>query len=504
MMVLETQQSAMTLRDLFGNRVPAEIAGTTVADIASDSRRCRAGGLFLALRGAGSHGLEHLGEALRQGVSAIAWESCAGVTAPDVSGNAVCFEVQDLGATVGEIADRFFDQPSARMDVVGVTGTNGKTSCTYFLAQALEICGRSTGVIGTLGVGRAGALENVGLTTPAVVEVHRALATIRDAGGDTVAMEVSSHALDQGRVDAVRFKAAVFTNLTRDHLDYHGTIEKYAAAKERLFHTADLDHAVINCDDPFGVQLADRVCRETDLEVVRVGGALESRGASYVAIESVIATKNGLSLVVDTSWGAATIESPLWGQFNAENLALSLGLLLALGHSLADASNALQQIQPPPGRMEVFTPAVSGLPAVIVDYAHTPDALDKALRAARTHTSGKIWCVFGCGGERDKGKRPQMGRIAESAADTVIVTDDNPRGEDGDAIVTDILAGMAGTATAQRDRRSAITFAIEQAGEADVVLVAGKGHEDYQLVAGERLPFSDRELVRSILGTAHD
>lgn len=500
MMVLETQQSAMTLHDLFGNRVPEEIACTTIADIASDSRRCQAGGLFLALRGARSHGLEHLGDALKRGVSAVAWESCEGVTPPDISGNAVCFEVPELGARVGGIAARFFGQPSVHMDVVGVTGTNGKTSCTHFLAQALEICGRSTGVIGTLGAGRAGALENLGLTTPEVVEVHRALAAIQDAGGDTVAMEVSSHALDQGRVDAVRFKAAVLTNLTRDHLDYHGTIEDYAAAKERLFHTADLGHAVINCDDPFGAQLADRLSGETGLQVVRVGSNLPSRGGKYVAIESLVARTTGLSLMVDSSWGSATIESTLWGQFNVENLALSLGLLLALGHSLADAAAALQQIQPPPGRMEVFTPSVSGLPAVIVDYAHTPDALEKALRATRAHTSGNIWCVFGCGGERDKGKRPQMGRIAEAAADSVVITDDNPRNEDGDEIVGDILAGMADTATVQRDRRSAITFAIEQAGEGDVVLVAGKGHEDYQLVAGERLPYSDRELVRSILG----
>jgi UDP-N-acetylmuramoyl-L-alanyl-D-glutamate--2,6-diaminopimelate ligase len=410
----------------------------------------------------------------------------------------------DLGARLGGIADRFFASPSEVLDVVGVTGTNGKTSCTNLIAQALESCGRPSGIIGTLGSGRTGDLTDLGLTTPDVVEVHRALAAIREQGGEAVAMEVSSHALDQARVDAVRFRIAAFTNLTRDHLDYHGTFEAYAQAKQRLFAAPGLMCAVVNGDDPFGHRLLDQVC--ADVETVCVGRDRKVTADRHLTIGATHSASGGLSIDFESSWGNGRIESPLWGEFNADNLALSLAILLVLGIPLDQALSALSRTGAPAGRLEVFEALDrnSGLPTVVVDYAHTPDALAKALQAVRAHTQGRVGCVFGCGGERDSGKRPEMGEVAERLADFTIVTDDNPRGEGGDQIVAGIVAGMSATPRVERDRESAIRLALGETGAGDVILVAGKGHEDYQLIAGERRRYSDREVVRTLLGSHHD
>lgn len=484
-----------TLADVLGDAVPARHAGLAVGDICLDSRRSTPGSLFLACAGGRSHGLAHLADAEARGAAAVAYEPAPGLAPP--AGRIPVFPVPGLGERLGAIADGFFGRPSAQLKVIGVTGTNGKTTCTHLIAGALERGGLPAGLIGTLGRGRPGRLDHQGLTTPDVVEVHRGLAELGRAGVGHVAMEVSSHALEQGRVAGVRFDLAVFTNLTRDHLDYHGSMEAYGRSKARLFTRPGLRCAVINCGDGFGADLIGQL--PPGVESVAIGGPLAPRATRRLELRGLQAGPDGLVLEFDGSWGALRVHSRLWGRFNAENLALALGAVMALGLDPEDAGVAVGEVPAPPGRMEPFRSLRPG-PLVIVDYAHTPDALAKALEAVRAHAGGRVWCVFGCGGERDPGKRPLMGEVANRLADVILLTDDNPRGEDGDRIVADIARGMDRQPRVERDRERAIEQAVSQAREGDVVLVAGKGHEDYQMVGAERRALSDRDIVASLLG----
>jgi UDP-N-acetylmuramoyl-L-alanyl-D-glutamate--2,6-diaminopimelate ligase len=339
--------------------------------------------------------------------------------------------------------------------------------------------GRRGAYLGTIGHGRPGALAGAGLTTPDCVTVHRRLAESRDAGARTMSVEVSSHALDQGRVDGVRFDTAVFTNLTHDHLDYHGTLEAYGAAKARLFRTSGLRTAVVNVRDGFGRGLADTL--DPSLERVLFSTSNEiwaPAGSGWIRVPELRTTTAGLTLHVESSWGAGTLRSPLVGEFNAENLLAVLGVLLGWRVPLQQALVALATCVAPPGRMQAFGGGAQ--PLALVDYAHSPDALAKVLDAARAHARGRLICVFGCGGDRDPGKRPLMGALAEGRADLVVVTDDNPRTEDSRAIIEQILAGMRQPEAVHvvSDRAEAIHFALAEADAGDVVVVAGKGHED--------------------------
>jgi UDP-N-acetylmuramoyl-L-alanyl-D-glutamate--2,6-diaminopimelate ligase len=492
--------------------VPAELM---VSDITQDSRAVTPGAAFLACRGRTHHGVEFAPSAAAAGASAILWESDPQVVPPRLDDTIVVREIPQLHARLGEIADRFFDAPSAHLAVAGITGTNGKTTCACLLAQALGLLGRRTAYLGTLGVGMPGALRSLAHTTPDAVTLHRELSRLRELGADSVAMEVSSIALDQDRCAALRLRAAALTNLTRDHLDYHGDMQAYGAAKARLFAWPALSARVINADDRFGAALVQKWQR---LGAATLGGArlfLTSQrppeelaaqqlpdGADYVCARTVSATRAGLTLVLATSRGPARLDSALRGPFNAENLLTVLALLLAWDVPLAAACAALGRCTAPPGRMQVE--GGGALPLVLIDYAHTPDALAKALAAARAHCDGRLWCVFGCGGERDHGKRAQMGRIAAGSADVLIITDDNPRGEDPAAIAAAILQGVAASGGSDRaqlihDRTRAIDTAVAQAVAGDVVLVAGKGHEDYQIIGQQRRPFSDTAAVRSAL-----
>ncbi len=500
MMTAPGQNPGMTLGDLFGERVRPELAGLCVTDIAADSRQVSAGGLFLACRGRSGHGLDHLSQALERGAAAVAWEPQAAGTPSALAVPVPSFRVEDLGAALGELADHFFASPSSVLEVIGITGTNGKTTCTHLVASALEILQRPAGLIGTLGSGRPGSLRAGRLTTPDAVEVHRSLAQIRDAGAMVAVMEVSSHALDQGRVDGVRFRLAALTNLSREHLDYHGDMECYAEAKRRLFCWPGLGGAVINVDDDFGHALAAQLA-ET-MEVLSVGRSADAKQGNALRICSIETGPEGLAIEYEHAGERGQLRSQLWGEFNAENLAIALGVLIRLNIAPAAASAALSQVAAPIGRMEAFS--APGRAVALVDYAHTPDALGKALDAARGHCQGQLFCVFGCGGERDPGKRPEMGRIAETLADVVVVTDDNPRSEDGARIVADIIAGMSTSPLVERDRAAAIRNAIAAAAPEDVVLVAGKGHEDYQLTAAGRRHFSDRETVITALESGRD
>ncbi|KAA3627560.1 MAG: UDP-N-acetylmuramoyl-L-alanyl-D-glutamate--2,6-diaminopimelate ligase [Proteobacteria bacterium] len=477
-----------------------------VSGVQIDSRIVRRGDLFLACRGGRTHGVDYISEALRQGTVAIVYdpEGANGVHPLGVPAIAVA----QLSDKVGLIADRFHGHPSAALQVIGITGTNGKTSCCHYLAQALNHKDAACGVIGTLGNGLFGALDPGVHTTPDALTVHATLSDLRQKGAHAVVMEVSSHALNQGRVGGVAFDAAVFTNLSRDHLDYHGDMASYEATKRRLFHWPDLGCAVINADDSAG----RRLLRDLPPVVRAVAYSLNAEAnqslgttAAGCPIRHLWATEvtlssDGLRMEVDGDWGRAVLGAPLLGRFNASNLLATLATLLAQEWTLEQAVQRLAGTRAVAGRMERFSAA--GRALLVVDYAHTPDALEQALLAVREHTQGMLWCVFGCGGERDQGKRPQMGAIAERLADRVVITDDNPRGEKGDAIVADIRAGLSepGKALVERDRQRAVHAAYAAAEACDVVLVAGKGHENYQEVAGRRMPYSDRTLAAQLTG----
>ena len=513
MMSAAEASPGMTLGELFGELVPAALQDWPVADLSLDSRRIAPGGLFLAVPGRRAHGLKHAASAIAAGAAGVAWEPADGLGAPRLPAGCIDFPVPGLRSRLGEIANRFFGEPSRQLAVIGITGTNGKTSCAHLVAGALERLGRRAGMIGTLGAGPVGTLKPSALTTPDAVEVHRCLADFAGLGLKAATMEVSSHALDQGRVDGVRYAAAAFTNLSRDHLDYHPSLEAYGESKARLF----LEHrpavSVINVSDPFGRQLVERLPEEA--ECIAVARADDAAGAEFAAqaasragrralrLDEVEVLEHGLALVLEGDFGRLALRSGLLGAFNAENIALAFGLLLALDADPAEAATALAEQGAPPGRMEAFPDHARELLAV-VDYAHTPDALAKALTALRAHCRGRLWCVFGCGGDRDRGKRPEMGRIAESLADELIITDDNPRSEDGVAIVADILGGLEdpGRARVQRDRAAAIRRALAEAARGDVVLVAGKGHEEVQIVGETHRPFSDRGVVAVLTGAA--
>lgn len=471
----------------------ADVGDIAVSGLVLDSRDVRPGDAFVCVAGFGAHGLNFVQQARANGAVAILYDHPApeGIAVP-----ADAIAVPGLRARMGALADQFHGQPSRSMTMVGVTGTNGKTSTVQLLGQAWQRLGITSGSIGTLGVGLYGQVVPTGFTTPLVLQMHQVLAQLRDAGATATAMEVSSHALDQGRVDAVHYDIAVFTNLTRDHLDYHGSMDAYGAAKARLFQRPGLKAAVINLDDAYAPTLLALL----DPAVAVVG--VSSRGAASARLQAadIIMDSAGLHFQLRAYGQQAAVDSPLLGRFNVDNLLAVAGVLLAQGQPLAVIASLLGQLRPISGRMNKLG-GQAGQPTVVVDYAHTPDALLQALSSLEDHVDGLLACVFGCGGDRDAGKRPQMAAIAEAHADRVIVTDDNPRSEDGDAIVADILAGFARpeTVAVQRDRALAIDSAIATASAGDVVLIAGKGHEPYQEINGVKHPFDDSQVAQQCL-----
>jgi UDP-N-acetylmuramoyl-L-alanyl-D-glutamate--2,6-diaminopimelate ligase len=465
-----------------------ERLGISVDELVNDSRKALPGTVFVAYPGEARDGRDFIAQAVAQRVDGVLWEADHYQWDPALAiPNA---GVVGLKSRIGEIAAHVYGEPSRSMHMIGVTGTNGKTSVAHWIAQAFSELGRKTAVIGTVGNGFPGALTPSLNTTPDAIELQQRLALYRKQGASACAMEVSSHGLAQGRVNGVSVNVAVLTNLSRDHLDYHGDMGSYADAKARLFSWPGLDWVVLNVDDAFGQRL------ESETRPARVAGYGFQRGA--VVGEKLQLSQAGLHLTVHTDWGNADIDAPLLGRFNAANLLAALTTLLVSDVKLDDACKALAHITPPPGRMQTLGGEVH--PLVVVDYAHTPDALEKVLATLREIVSGgRLICVFGCGGNRDKGKRPLMGRAATQGADEVWVTSDNPRNEDPRHIIDDILAGTSGKPHAEPDRARAIFEAIGGAHHGDVVLIAGKGHEDYQETAGERLPFSDVAVAKKAL-----
>ncbi|MDP2028353.1 MAG: UDP-N-acetylmuramoyl-L-alanyl-D-glutamate--2,6-diaminopimelate ligase [Thiobacillus sp.] len=462
--------------------------GLVPAELVNDSRKALPGMVFAAYPGEARDGRDFIAQAVAQRVDGVLWEADhyqwdPALATPNAG-------VVDLKARIGEIAAHVYGEPSHALHMVGITGTNGKTSVAHWIAQAFVQQGRKTAIIGTAGNGFPGTLMPALNTTPDAIELQQRLAFYRQQGATACAMEVSSHGLVQGRANGTAFNVAVLTNLTRDHRDYHGDMDSYAAAKAQLFNWPGLASVVLNLDDPFGQQL------EQSIRSARVAGYGFQRGA--VVGEKLRLSQTGLHLQVRTDWGDAEIDAPLLGRFNAANLLAVLTTLLVSEVKLDDACQALAHVQPPPGRMQTL--GGNAHPLVVVDYAHTPDALEKVLATLREIVSGgRLICVFGCGGNRDSGKRPLMGRAAAQGADEVWVTSDNPRNEDPRRIIDDILAGISGKPHVEPDRARAIFEAIGQAHQGDVVLIAGKGHEDYQEVAGERHPFSDVAVAKKAL-----
>ena len=468
--------------------VPRDCA---IAGIQCRSTAIRPGDLFAACRGTRRHGLEGLPEALAQGAAAVIYEPDPDRAPPHA--DVPCVAVPELSRTLGTIAGRFYRDPSARLPVIGITGTDGKTSTSHLIAQILDSLEESCGMIGTLGAGRLAALHSTGLTTPDAVRLQAELFDMVQRGDTVAVLEVSSHALDQHRCDGVRFDTAVFTTLGHDHLDYHKTPERYAAAKRRLFTELDPGRLVLNIDDPFGRELAEQMGPGPQLHTC----AIDVPAGSAARVTGM--TPEGLTFEWTAEGETHAVQAPgLYGRFNVMNLLLSATAVHARGTPMAKVAAAMEGLSPVPGRLERVAEA-SG--PVFIDYAHTPDALEAALGALREHFGKDIHCVFGCGGDRDRGKRPRMGEIAQRLASRVTLTDDNPRSEAPGEIVRDILEGMADPARAaiRHDRAEAIRQAVREAKPGEVVLIAGKGHEPEQEVAGRTRPFSDHAAVRAAL-----
>ncbi|MEO7917340.1 MAG: UDP-N-acetylmuramoyl-L-alanyl-D-glutamate--2,6-diaminopimelate ligase [Dokdonella sp.] len=491
MSAASTNGCSMSLRELLADRSGVAAMGGA-ADIAVrglqlDSRKVQPGDAFFALRGTRQHGLAYADVAEKNGAVAILAET----PFDDVPTSVPLIGVDALGQQLGSIASRWQGDPTAEMHVVGITGTNGKTSTVQLLAQALSLNGHKAATIGTLGAGLHGAVEAGERTTPDAIELQALFASFRDAGASDVAMEVSSHALAQGRVNSVAFDVAVFTNLSRDHLDFHGDMARYSAAKARLFDWPTLATAIVNIDDAFGAELVANL--RDGLKVLRYG--IDNARADIVASD-VRSDGAGLHFSLRTPWGSADVSSVLLGRFNVANLLAVVACLGQSGVAFDAIVRTLPKLEPVSGRMNRID---AGDVVLVIDYAHTPDALEQALTSLRAHCAGKLICLFGCGGDRDQGKRPQMAEIAERLADAVIVTDDNPRSESGDAIVAQILSGFADPerAIVERDRERAIHLAAMAARGGDIVLIAGKGHETYQEIGQQRLPFDDRVVARA-------
>lgn len=471
--------------------LPQAQSATLIRELTLDSRKVRPGDLFLAVPGLQQDGRTHIADAIARGASAVAYES-AGADVPDANG-AELVPTKNLAAQLSAIAGRFYGEPSRALRLIGVTGTNGKTSVSQLVAQALDKLGERCGIVGTLGTGFHESLQSGRHTTPDPVAVQATLADLKNAGARALAMEVSSHGLDQGRVAALDFDVAVFTNLSRDHLDYHGSMEAYGAAKARLFTWPELRCRVINLDDAFGRELAKQPHASR-----LISYSLEDR-AAYLYCRETTFDDHGVRAHLVTPQGEGYLSSPLLGRFNLSNLLAVVGALLGLNYGLDEILRVLPSLQGPVGRMQRF--GGGKLPLVVVDYAHTPDALEQVLKALRPHAAGRLLCLFGCGGDRDSGKRPLMAEVAERLADAVLVTDDNPRTEDPQRIVADIRTGFAKPEQVEfvHGRGQAIAKAISEAAAADVILLAGKGHEDYQEIAGVRHAFSDLDETSKAL-----
>jgi UDP-N-acetylmuramoyl-L-alanyl-D-glutamate--2,6-diaminopimelate ligase len=470
-----------------------------IKGLSSDSQHTQAGDLFIAYLGQPTLWPDYIAAAMQRGAVAVLIEKstdmpeftsqvCNNLSIPIVA-------INKLASQVGKLAAQFYGHPSAHLQVIGVTGTNGKTSCSQFIAQSLEMSGTACGIIGTIGNGFPGHLQQGIFTTPDSISLQKLLAEFKSQNAQAVSMEVSSHGLAQNRVSGVEFDIGVFTNLTRDHLDYHGSMENYAQEKRKLFFQPGLQYAVINVDDDFGQQLLEELAPRLTV----YGYSIQRQASAAVHASDIKLSSHGISAKITSPWGEGLLRSHLLGRFNLSNLLAAVTVLNILKIPFTDSLHYLAHMPTVRGRMQAF--GGGKLPLVVVDYAHTPDALEKALTALREHCHGQLWCVFGCGGDRDKGKRELMGRIAEHHSDQLIITDDNPRHENPQTITDDIIKGLLcpWAVEIEHNRQAAIAHAIGCAQTNDVVLIAGKGHETYQQIGAEKFLFNDAEQVQQQL-----
>jgi UDP-N-acetylmuramoyl-L-alanyl-D-glutamate--2,6-diaminopimelate ligase len=485
----------MDLQELLADLLTVTVEGTDITGLALDSRRIKKGDAFLAFAGVSRHGLQYLPQALAQGAAAVIFDP-AGYDGAEQLIKAItipAIALDNLKVKLGELAGRFYDHPSHQLAVIGITGTNGKTSCSQFLAQVLDRCG----IIGTLGWGRFQALLPTINTTPDAVALQAMMADMKKQNMVYTAMEVSSHGLDQGRVDGIRFKGAVVTNVSRDHLDYHGTMEAYLQSKLQLLVKPGVEFAVLNLDSAYSERIIEAVPEHVRIWGFTLTGKKLLRGETLAGV-NLQHSRAGLTF--DVCWGSLNVpvKVPLYGEFNAENSLSVLAVMLALDIPLEDAAKRMSRISPVPGRMQRL--GAIDEPIIFIDYAHTPDALEKALLSLKKHSPKRLGVVFGCGGNRDKGKRPLMGACAEQWADHIILTDDNPRDENSADIIDEILAGChSDKIEVIPDRKEAITATVRRATPEDWLLIAGKGHEDYQEIKGVRRPFNDAHVVHEAL-----
>lgn len=489
------------LKDWVSNNQISEYADNPIIGLALNSRDIIKGYAFIALAGSRQHGMAYVDQAINNGACAIIYDpSGIGSLWVEHSSNIPMIAIDELTEKLGDIAARFYKNPSEQMTVIGITGTNGKTSCSQFLSQILDDCG----IIGTLGWGELSSLQKTLNTTPDALETQRILAELLSSQKKVVAMEVSSHGLDQGRVNGVAFKGAIYTNISRDHLDYHGTMEAYLQAKLLLLNAPGLAFVVVNLDDAFSDQIIAVVPENVEVWGYSVKGKARL-GCRCSIAENILNTDEGIEFDLHSLVNKHRIKVPLYGDFNVENVLAVFTTMLAIGVAESEAIERLANIKPITGRMERF--GGQGDPLIFVDYAHTPDALDKVLASAKKHCTQALWVVFGCGGDRDKGKRPQMGRIASERANHAIITDDNPRFENGLDIVNQILKGCVIASDSMtscnveiiQDRAQAIQSVLARASAKDCIVVAGKGHENYQELNGIRLDFSDSEVINDAL-----
>ncbi|HBC3867010.1 TPA: UDP-N-acetylmuramoyl-L-alanyl-D-glutamate--2,6-diaminopimelate ligase [Vibrio parahaemolyticus] len=471
------------------------LSSILVSELELDSRRVQSGTTFVAIIGHVVDGRKFIPTAIQQGANAVIAQACEQKAhgTIDIIDDIPVVYLDALDKCLSEIAGQLYTYPD--MKLIGVTGTNGKTTITQLIAQWIGLVGSKAAVMGTTGNGFLDDLKEAANTTGNAVEIQHTLASLAEQQAQYTALEVSSHGLIQGRVKSLSFAAGVFTNLSRDHLDYHGTMEEYANAKLTLFTQHQCDQAIINVDDEVGAAWAKQL---TNAIAVSLAPTTEFEHALWAS--QVAYAESGITIRFDGQFGEGTLHAPLIGEFNAANLMLAFATLLSLGFDKNDLLATAAQLQPVLGRMELFQ--AENRAKVVVDYAHTPDALEKALQALRVHCDGQLWAIFGCGGDRDAGKRPMMAEIAERLGDKVVLTDDNPRSEDPVLIVKDMLAGLSKPAEAivQHDRFKALSYALENAAPQDIILLAGKGHEDYQIRNGETIHYSDRESAMQLLG----
>ena len=464
----------------------------------SDSRKIQPNDVFIACQGEYADGRDYIADAIANGASFVYWDD-DGAFQWQPQWRVPNQGISELKQRAGMVAAQAYNNFSGCLNAIGVTGTNGKTSITQWLAQAIDDLEHapSCAIIGTVGNGFFGKLQATTHTTPDPVAVQTLIHQFKQQGAKHIAMEVSSHGLAQYRVNGVPFRTAVFTNLTRDHLDYHGNMAEYGATKARLFYWQGLQNAIINSDDPFGAALAAELKRDQGSLKTYTYGFNEQ---ADIRITHFATSHQGMSISLATPWGNGSAQTQLLGRFNAQNFAAALGVLCATGYGFQAALTALSRIRPATGRMDCIIQP--NKPLVVVDYAHTPDALEKALTTLREirQPESQLWCVFGCGGDRDRGKRPLMGAVASQFADRVVVTSDNPRTEQPQAIIADILPAVPQPALVEPDRKAAIEQTIAQAQAQDIVLIAGKGHETYQDVQGVKHHFSDFEVAQGALG----